>query len=55
MYSPRQRDVRERRNQHLAASAPAAEEAAPLEVDESIEFESPSGWGFRLGPRASAA
>jgi hypothetical protein len=54
MYSPRQRDLRERQHQHLEAFL-IADEAETADVDESIEFESQSGWTVQLSARAGAA
>jgi hypothetical protein len=54
MYSPRQRDLRERQHQHLEAFL-IADEAETADVDESVEFESPSGWTIQLSARAGAA
>jgi hypothetical protein len=55
MYSPRQRDLRERRiHQHIDEMR-AADPAATTDPDDGMEFESPSAWGIQLGTRASAA
>jgi hypothetical protein len=54
MYSPRQRDLRERRIHQPVDDHQAAVEAAPVDPDGGQEFESPS-WGIRLTARASAA
>ncbi len=54
MYSPRQRDLRERRiHQQVDEHQPRAD-AASIESDGGLELESPS-WGIRLSARASAA
>jgi len=54
MYSPRQRDVRERRH-HDVDDLRAADETATADPEESVEFDSPSGWGIQLSARGSAA
>jgi len=54
MYSPRQRDLRERRTHQRVDEYQAVVEAASVEADDDPEFESPS-WGTRLSARASAA
>jgi hypothetical protein len=54
MYSPRQRDLNERRHQHLEAFL-VADEVETDDLDESVEFETPSGWGIQLSARAGAA
>jgi hypothetical protein len=54
MYSPRQRDLRERRTHQRVDEYQAVVEAASVEADDGPEFESPS-WGTRLSARASAA
>jgi hypothetical protein len=54
MYSPRQRDVRERRHQQTDDFRAAAETATD-DHEESVEFESPSGWGIQMNARPSAA
>ena len=54
MYSPRQRDLRERRIHQHGQDYQVAIEVAPLDPDEGQEFESPS-WDMRVTTRASAA
>ncbi len=54
MYSPRQRDLRERRTHHVVDEYQAVVEAASADPDDGQEYESPS-WGIRLSARASAA
>lgn len=54
MYSPRQRDLRERRTHQQVEEFQAALDAPTSEADEGQEFE-PSSWGIRLSARASAA
>lgn len=55
MYSTRQRDLRERRLHQQLDDVQAVEQVGTAEVDDGIEFESPSGWGIGLSARASAA
>ncbi|HLE89378.1 MAG TPA: hypothetical protein VI733_04935 [Candidatus Limnocylindria bacterium] len=54
MYSPRQRDVRERRI-HERDERRFVDPTLAVEVDEGMEFEAPSSWSAGLGARASAA
>ncbi len=54
MYSPRQRDLRERRIHQRVDEHQAAIEAATVDPDGGQEFES-APWGIRLTARASAA
>jgi hypothetical protein len=54
MYSPRQRDLRERRIHHLVDDYQVAIEVVTADSDDGQEFESPS-WGIQLGARAGAA
>ena len=56
MYSARQRELRERR-----VSATNEEQywlsdrVAAIEIEEGLDFESPTSWGVRVAGRASAA
>ena len=54
MYSPRQRDLRERRIHQRIEEYKAPIEVAAADSDDLEEFESPS-WGMRLTARAGAA
>jgi hypothetical protein len=54
MYSPRQRDLRERRHQQVDEIR-TTDEVETADSDESVEFESVSGWGIQLSARAGAA
>ena len=54
MYSPRQRDVRERRI-HERDDRRAVDPAMAVEADDGVDYESSSAWGVSLGTRASAA
>ena len=54
MYSPRQRDLRERRIHQRVDEHQAALDAATVDPDDGPEFESPS-WSIHLSARASAA
>jgi len=55
MYSPRQRDVRERRIHERGDERRVTDQLASIDADEVVDYESPSAWGVRLGTRASAA
>jgi len=55
MYSPRQRDVRERRIHERGDERRMTDHLAPIDADEVADYESPPAWGARLGTRASAA
>lgn len=54
MYSPRQRDVRERRI-HERDDQGSPDQAVSVDPDDGMEFESPSSWSIGLSARASAA
>jgi len=54
MYSPRQRDLRERRIHQRVDEYEAALEVVAADPDDGQEFESPS-WGMGLTARAGAA
>ena len=54
MYSPRQRDLRERRIHQRVEEDHTSVEAVTLEPDDGQEPESPS-WGMHLSARTSAA
>jgi hypothetical protein len=64
MYAPRQRELRERRL-HDAPEAHGAYGELPwladgvaaieIEIEEGLDFESPTSWAVRLSGRASAA
>ena len=53
-YGPRQRDLRERRQQHLEAFLVGDEVVAP-DIDDTVELESASGWRIQLRARAGVA
>jgi len=55
LYSPRQRDVRERRIHEHGHDRVMADQLTPIDADEVVDYESPSAWAIRLGTRASAA
>lgn len=55
MYSPRQRDVRERRFHERSDDRLQIDSTAAIETDDAAEFESPPAWNVRLHARASAA
>jgi hypothetical protein len=54
MYSPRQRDLRERRVHQRFDEEHASVEAVTLDSDDGQELESPP-WDMHLSTRASAA
>ena len=54
MYSPRQRDLRERRIHHRDEDEQVAIEVASIDPDDSAEFEAPS-WGMPLTAPVRAA
>lgn len=54
MYSPRQRDLRERRIHQPVDDYQAAIEVVNADPDDGQDFESPS-WGLQMSARASAA
>jgi hypothetical protein len=55
MYSPRQRDVRERRIHERGDERRMTDQLAPIDADEVADYEPPPAWSVRLGTRASAA
>ena len=56
VYSARQRELRTRR---MVAAADEqywlGDKVAAIEIEEGLDFESPTSWSVRLGTRASAA
>ena len=54
MYSPRQRDLRERRIHHRIEDDQVAIEVASVDPDDGAEFEAPS-WGMHLTAPVRAA
>jgi hypothetical protein len=58
MYSTRQRELRERRARDTYEDQPLLVDgvaAIEIEVEEGLDFESPTSWAVRLSGRASAA
>jgi hypothetical protein len=55
MYSPRQRDVRERRFHERTDDRLPMDQMVAIEVDDAAEVESPPTWSVRLQTRVSAA
>jgi hypothetical protein len=54
-YSVRQRELRDR-HARLAEQEPAwVDEPVTFEIDEGLDFESPTSWGVRLHGRPNAA
>jgi hypothetical protein len=54
MYSPRQRDLRERRIHQQVDEYRASEQEAAPDSEDGSEFEATSGWGMQLHTRVSA-
>ena len=55
MYSPRQRDVRERRIHERVDPRPQIDQMVAIDTDDAADFESVPVWNGRLHTRASAA
>ncbi|HEX9634607.1 MAG TPA: hypothetical protein VGB34_03870 [Candidatus Limnocylindria bacterium] len=58
MYSTRQRELRERRLRDANEEQPFLVDgvaAIEIEIEEGLDFESPTSWAVRLAGRASAA
>ena len=58
MYSTRQRELRERRLRDANDEQPWLVDgvaAIEIEIEEGLDFESPTSWAVRLSGRASAA
>ena len=54
-YSARQREVRERRDREVEGPQFwSADHMTAFEIEESLDFDSPTSWGIRL-PRRTAA
>jgi len=54
-YSARQRDVRERRDREVeGAQFWPSDHMTAFEIEESLDFESPTSWGIRLPGRTAA-
>jgi len=59
IYSTRQRDVRERRQhlgeQHQQQQYWLSDQVAAIEIEEGLDFESPTSWSIRIPDRGRAA
>jgi hypothetical protein len=56
MYSARQRELRERRSRAIDEEQYwLSETVAAIEIEEGLDFESPTSWDVRRERRASAA
>jgi hypothetical protein len=55
IYSIRQREVRERQVRAIHEDERWLAEAIAFEVEEGLDFESPTSWSVRLDGRSSAA
>jgi hypothetical protein len=54
-YSARQRDVRERRDREVEVPQSwPSDHLTAFEIEESLDFESPTSWGIRLPGRTAA-
>jgi hypothetical protein len=55
LYSTRQREVRERRTHERDAEQYwLSEQVAAIEIEEGLDFESPTSWSVRLPGRSAA-
>lgn len=54
-YSARQRELRDRRTRAIVEDRRWLEESVAFEIEEGLDFESPTSWSVRLRDRSSAA
>jgi hypothetical protein len=55
LYSARQREVRERRTRELRQSEYwLSDQVAAIEIEEGLDFESPTSWSSRIQGRSAA-
>jgi hypothetical protein len=56
VYSARQRDVRERRDRETEGGREfwLSDHMTAFEIEESLDFESPTSWGIRVPGRTAA-
>jgi hypothetical protein len=54
-YSVRQRELRDRRARLPGEEPARLEESVSFEIEEGLDFESPTSWGVRLHGRPTAA
>jgi hypothetical protein len=54
-YSVRQRELRDRRARLPGEEPASLEESVSFEIEEGLDFESPTSWGVRLHGRPTAA
>ncbi|MDP9271752.1 MAG: hypothetical protein M3P14_12425 [Chloroflexota bacterium] len=54
-YSVRQRELRDRRARLPGDEPTSLEESVSFEIEEGLDFESPTSWGVRLHGRPTAA
>jgi hypothetical protein len=54
-YSVRQRELRDRRTRAIVEDRRWLEDSVAFEIEEGLDFESPTSWGVRLRDRSSAA
>jgi hypothetical protein len=51
----RRRELRERRARLESDQPPPVDETVAFEIEEGLDFESPTSWQIRLNDRSSAA
>ncbi len=54
-YSARQRELRDRRTRAITDERRWLEESVAFEIEERLDFESPTSWGVTLHGRPTAA
>ncbi len=54
-YSARQRELRDRRTRAIVEDRRWLQDSVSFEIEERLDFESPTSWGIRLRGRPSAA
>jgi len=54
-YSARQRELRERRTRAIVEDRRWLEEAVAFEIEEGLDFESPTSWRVTVHGRSNAA
>ncbi|HEY7331500.1 MAG TPA: hypothetical protein VH859_00925 [Candidatus Limnocylindria bacterium] len=55
LYSARQREVRERRTRELRQQEYwLSDQVAAIEIEEGLDFESPTSWSSRMSGRSAA-
>jgi len=55
LYSARQREVRERRHREISQQEYwLSDQVAAIEIEEGLDFESPTSWSTRASDRSAA-